>query len=119
MLGGFSQGAVMSYALGLSATRPTPAGLLVFSGFLPAVEGWAPAPDTTRGLPLFVTHGRTDPIMDVSFARQARDWLLGAGAEIDYHESPAGHLIDPAHIPAARGWLRERWPAIESPGALR
>ncbi|HET9592244.1 MAG TPA: alpha/beta fold hydrolase, partial [Solirubrobacterales bacterium] len=33
VLGGFSMGAVMSYATGLSAERPAPAGILAFSGF--------------------------------------------------------------------------------------
>ena len=35
-------GSVMSYALGLGADRPAPAGLLIFSGFVPTVEGWEP-----------------------------------------------------------------------------
>src|SRR3954468_15972912 len=46
VLGGFSMGSVMSYALGLSADRPKPAGLLIFSGFIPTVERWEP--DLTR-----------------------------------------------------------------------
>src|SRR3954447_5099554 len=37
VLGGFSMGAVMSYAMGLGAGRPAPAGILAFSGFVPAV----------------------------------------------------------------------------------
>ena len=42
MLGGFSMGSVMSYALGLGADRPAPAGILAFSGFVPIVDGWQP-----------------------------------------------------------------------------
>src|SRR3954463_13281720 len=40
LLGGFSMGAVMSYAMGLSAERPAPAGILAFSGFVATVQGW-------------------------------------------------------------------------------
>ena len=40
VFGGFSMGSVMSYSMGLSADRPQPAGLLIFSGFIPTVEGW-------------------------------------------------------------------------------
>src|SRR5271155_748493 len=40
VLGGFSMGSVMSYALGLGAARPVPAGVLAFSGFVPSVEDW-------------------------------------------------------------------------------
>ena len=46
VLGGFSMGAVMSYATGLSAERPAPAGILAFSGFVPTVEGWGRASPT-------------------------------------------------------------------------
>jgi phospholipase/carboxylesterase len=119
VLGGFSQGATMSYAIGLSGDRPTPAGLLVFSGFVPVVEGWALDPDHVRGLPMFVTHGRADPVMDVAFARQARDLLTEGGAAMEYHESDAGHLIDPAHIPGARAWLGARLGEVSSTGARR
>lgn len=107
VLGGFSMGSVMSYSLGLSASRPKPAGILVFSGFIPTVEGWQP--DLARSdLPVFIAHGRRDPIMDVEFARQARDLLEGAGFDVDYHESDAGHFIDPEHLQAAVRWLPER-----------
>ena len=40
VLGGFSQGAVMTYALGLGAGRPRPAGLIALSGFMPTVAGF-------------------------------------------------------------------------------
>src|SRR3954468_19456758 len=43
VLGGFSMGSVMSYSLGLAASRPAPAGILAFSGFVPVVEGWQPS----------------------------------------------------------------------------
>ncbi len=44
VLGGFSMGAVMSYALALDASRPVPGGILAFSGFIPSVAGLAPRP---------------------------------------------------------------------------
>src|SRR5213079_1994657 len=49
VLGGFSQGAVMSLALGLGAGRPRPAAVIALSGFIPEVEGWSL--DTDRPLP--------------------------------------------------------------------
>jgi phospholipase/carboxylesterase len=107
VLGGFSMGSVMSYALGLGPDRPAPAGILAFSGFVPTVEGWQPALAGREHVRAFIAHGRNDPIMDVSFARSARDLLEAAGLPVDYHESDAGHHIDPAHVPAAVGWLRD------------
>jgi phospholipase/carboxylesterase len=105
VLGGFSMGSVMSYALGLAGERPVPGGILAFSGFIPTVEGWQPDLDSRTLLPVFITHGRRDPIMAVEFARQARDLLQAAGLPVTYLESDAAHHIDPAHIPAARQWL--------------
>jgi phospholipase/carboxylesterase len=71
VLGGFSMGSVMSYALGLGAGRPAPAGLLIFSGFIPTVESWRPSLTDRQGLPAFIAHGRRDPVIDVQFARFA------------------------------------------------
>ena len=103
VFGGFSMGSVMSYSLGLAPDRPAPAGILAFSGFVPTVDGWQP--DVPRETGAFIAHGLQDPIMSVEFARQARALLEGAGMPVEYHESDAGHHIDPAHVPAAVDWL--------------
>jgi phospholipase/carboxylesterase len=82
-----------------------PAGLLIFSGFIPTVEGWEPDLASRQNLPVFIAHGRRDPVMDVAFARRAQETLEAAGLPVSYHESAAAHQIDPAHIPAATRWL--------------
>ena len=105
VLGGFSMGTAMSYALGLAADRSPPAGVLAFSGFVPIVEGWEPDLARRPGLRAFIAHGRNDPIMEIAFARRARDLLETDGIEVEYHESDAAHQIDPAHVPAAIDWL--------------
>ena len=107
VLGGFSMGSVMSYALGLSGERPAPAGILAFSGFIPTVDGWQPQLADRTGLRVFIAHGRRDPIMDVGFARKAREQLEAGGLRVDYHESDAAHHIDPEHLPLAESWLSE------------
>jgi phospholipase/carboxylesterase len=105
VLGGFSMGSVMSYSLALGADRPVPAGILAFSGFVPVVDGWEPQLAERQSVRAFIAHGRNDPIMAVDFARSAREMLEGAGLDVEYHESDAGHHIDPAHVPAAVDWL--------------
>jgi phospholipase/carboxylesterase len=105
VLGGFSMGSVMSYALGLGTDRPAPAGILAFSGFVPVVEGWAPSFADRTGTRAFIAHGRRDPVMAIEFARSARDQLVAGGLDVEYHESDAAHHIDPAHVPAAIEWL--------------
>jgi phospholipase/carboxylesterase len=105
ILGGFSMGSVMSYALGLDATRPAPAGILAFSGFVPVVDGWQPELASRASTNVFIAHGRNDPIMDVGFARQARELLEAGGVPVEYHESGVAHQIDPAHLEAAVAWV--------------
>jgi len=105
VLGGFSMGAVMSYALALDAGRPAPAGVLAFSGFIPTVEGWQPSLADRTNLRVFIAHGRRDPVIGIAFAHRARETLGAGGLELDYHEFAGGHEVDPALIPAARTWL--------------
>jgi phospholipase/carboxylesterase len=105
VLGGFSMGSVMSYALGLGGGRPAPAGILAFSGFVPTVDGWQPELAGREQVRALIAHGRNDPIMDISFARAARDLLESGGLDVAYHESDAAHHIDPAHVPVAVEWL--------------
>ena len=101
VLGGFSQGAVMSYALGLGAGRPRPRALLGLSGFIPTVDGWEadlepPFP------PIAIAHGTYDPVISVEFGRAARAALVAAGADVLWLESPIEHWIDPQIVPQLR-----------------
>jgi len=101
ILGGFSQGAVMSYAVGLGAGRPRPAALAALSGFLPVVESWslgseAPFP------PIYAAHGTDDPVIPVVFGRRAKEELEAAGAVVAWHEFPGAHWVDPGSLPALR-----------------
>ena len=97
-------GSVMSYSLGLGPDRPAPAGILAFSGFIPTVDGWQP--DLRRvDRRCFIAHGRSDPVMEVGFARRAQELLEAGGLDVEYHESDAAHHIDPAHVPAAVAWV--------------
>jgi phospholipase/carboxylesterase len=103
VVGGFSMGSVMSYALGLGPDRPAPAGILAFSGFVPVVDGWQPQlPRATR---VFVAHGRRDPIIQIGFALRAQRLLEEAGMDVEEHEADHGHWIDPSHLASATRWV--------------
>jgi phospholipase/carboxylesterase len=110
VLGGFSMGSVMSYALGLDAGRPAPAGILAFSGFIPTVPGWSPSLEDRGGLRVFIAHGRLDPVMGIAFARSARDLLASAGLAVSYHESEAVHEIDRDQLVPAAEWVAATLP---------
>jgi phospholipase/carboxylesterase len=105
VLGGFSMGSVMSYSLGLGRDRPAPAGILAFSGFVPIVNGWEPDLASRPATRVFIAHGRRDPVMEVGFARTARERLEAGGLPVEYHESDAAHHIDPEHVGPATSWL--------------
>src|SRR5580765_5111325 len=105
VLGGFSMGSVMSYALGLGPERPAPAAILAFSGFVPVVDGWQP--DLPRPTDVFIAHGQQDPIMEIGFAQRAHRLLEQHGTNVDYHQSDHGHWIDPTHAAEATTWLAE------------
>ena len=51
------------------------------------------------GVRAFVAHGRQDAVIDVGFARRVKELLEPGGLDVEYHESDAGHHIDPAHVP--------------------
>jgi phospholipase/carboxylesterase len=98
---GFSQGAVVALAL-LAAYPERVAAAAMLSGYLAA----DPAP--TAGRPVFVAHGRSDPVIPVGLARQARQRLEEAGARVTYHEYPMGHTTCMEEIAVLRAWLGER-----------
>jgi len=108
IVGGFSMGCVMSYATSLGPQRPSPAGILALSGFIPTVEGWAPELGSRAGLPVLVAHGSRDPVISVEFARDARARLDAAGLAVEYHEHGGGHHIDPRTIPVMAAWAQAR-----------
>jgi phospholipase/carboxylesterase len=105
VLAGFSQGAVMTYSLGLGQGRPRPAGLIMLSGFMPTVPGFEL--DLEPPLPrAFIGHGALDPVISVEWSRRARRALTEAGADVTYHESPhMAHSIDPAVLRQLPSWL--------------
>jgi phospholipase/carboxylesterase len=97
VLGGFSQGCVMSYALALGRGRPRPAALLAMSGFVPRVDGFELDLDSPLP-PIAIVHGTYDPVIPVEFGREAHELLPDAL----YREYPIEHWIDPQAIPLLR-----------------
>ncbi|HTX46638.1 MAG TPA: phospholipase [Solirubrobacteraceae bacterium] len=105
ILGGFSMGTVMSYALGLGSDRPAPKGILAMSGFMPTVEGWEPNLTDRTATRALIVHGLLDGVIDAKFARHARDVLEQAGFDVEYLESRAAHHIDPRLLPDISDWI--------------
>jgi phospholipase/carboxylesterase len=106
VIGGFSQGAVMSWALSLGRGRPRPAGIIALSGFIPTVDGFEL--DLTPPLPpVAIGHGTYDPIISVDWGRKANALLEEAGADVLYKESPIPHSVDPSFIVELQPWVSD------------
>ena len=109
VLGGFSQGGVMTYALGLGAGRPRPAALFALSSFVPTVEGFRL--DLTPPLPpVAIGHGTLDQVISVEFGRAAKKLLEEAGADLLYREYPLPHAIDPGFARELAAWIDRALP---------
>jgi phospholipase/carboxylesterase len=111
VVGGFSMGAVMSYAVGLGEGRPRPAGVVALSGFVPKVEGWSADLAGRPGLPAIVHHGRADPVIGVEFGRAAARLLEDGGLDVTYIESNSGHWVPPELVPRLRTFVATALPA--------
>ncbi|MBW3594207.1 MAG: phospholipase [Actinobacteria bacterium] len=107
VVGGFSQGAAMSYALSLGAGRPRPALLATFSGFIPTVDGFELDLEGLEGYPVAIGHGTYDSMIEVDWGRKAKETLEEAGADVRYQESPMPHTIDPAWVEEVAGFVSE------------
>ncbi len=92
ILGGFSQGAMLSCDAVLHSTQPY-AGLIQLSGTLVAKQEWGPLLAKRKGLPLFQSHGTQDPILDYVMAERLRDEFLQAGMKVVWHPFRGGHEI--------------------------
>ena len=104
VLGGFSQGAVMTYALGLGRGRPRPAALVALSGFIPTVPGVEldlepPLP------PVGIGHGTFDPVISVDWGRRACEQLEASGADVLYREYQLPHAVEPGFLAELAPWI--------------
>jgi phospholipase/carboxylesterase len=91
-LGGFSPGAMPAPDVVLRSERPF-SGLIILSGMPIAEAEWTPRLGARRGLPVFQSHGRADPILPYPTAELLRDRLEAAGLEVDFHAFAGGHGI--------------------------
>lgn len=102
-LGGFSQGAIMSYTIGLSDPALVK-GIILLSGRL--LEEVKPtlvkqAPD----LQVFISHGTQDGTLGIHYAREAKTYLEGLQVKLSYHEYNMGHQINQQVLQDLNQWL--------------
>ena len=92
ILGGFSQGAMLSCDVMLRTTQPY-AGLIQLSGTLLAAQEWGPLLQKRKGLPVFQSHGMQDEVLPYGGAEKLRDALTHGGLVVEWHSFRGGHEI--------------------------
>lgn len=102
VLSGFSQGGMMSLDAGLRADGSV-AAIVAMSGGL--FEPDLPDLRPLAGLPVLITHGSSDEVVHVNYARRARRVLEEAGLDVEYHEYPMGHQVIPEEAAAVKQFL--------------
>lgn len=104
VLGGFSQGSMLSADVALATDWPL-AGLVLLSSTLVDAGTWAARAPSRAGLPVFQSHGTADPLLPLVAAERLRDLLAEAGLRVDWHRFPGGHEIPPPVLAALGAFL--------------
>ncbi len=92
VLGGFSQGAMLSLDVALRTKRAL-AGLVLLSGTLVCADEWRPLMPNRAGLRVLQSHGIGDPLLLFPIAEALRGLLVEAGVEVEWVPFRGGHTI--------------------------
>lgn len=106
LLAGFSQGCAMALQTGLRYPEKL-GGLLCLSGYVPlnAVVA-AERHEANRNTPIFLAHGRGDPVIPIDRAEKSRDLLVSLGYQVEWHEYMMQHSVCVEEIEDIGVWLK-------------
>lgn len=110
VLAGFSQGGAIALRAGLEQKTPL-AGVIALSCYLlqaDRLESWGTS--VSRAVPIFMGHGRQDPVVPMTLGRTAAERLVAAGYLVEWQDYPMPHSVSPEEIQAIDQWLEQRWP---------
>jgi len=109
VLAGFSQGGAVAIHTALRYPERL-AGLIALSTWMPLGESLAgEGSAANRDLPVFMAHGRQDPMVPVALGEQTREALAAAGYPLDWQTYDMPHAVCPAEIADISAWLQERF----------
>lgn len=111
ILAGFSQGGAVTLAAGLRR-RDALAGLIGLSTYLPAPRSAdAALVEGASRQPVFMAHGRQDPVVPLGAGEQSAAWLRQAGFDVAWHVYPMPHSVCAEEIVAIGDWFEQRFAA--------
>ena len=106
VLAGFSQGGAIALHLGLR--RPSAlAGIMALSTYMPLARTLdEEASDVAKDIPMFMAHGRQDPVLPIGLGELARERLLERGQSLQWHAYDMPHAVCNEEIDDIGAWLR-------------
>jgi phospholipase/carboxylesterase len=107
ILGGFSQGAMVSCEVAFTSDEPL-AALVILSGTPLDRADWRAGMAARKGLPIFMSHGRADNILPYDLAERLRADLVAAGLAVTFVAFDGGHEI-PEEVVTALGAFLARF----------
>lgn len=108
LLAGFSQGGAITLGAGLRRAQPL-LGLIALSTYLPLAE--ASALESTpvgRGIPVFMAHGRLDPVVPHAAGARSAELMRELGVQVEWHDYPMQHAVCAEEIRDLGNWMEGR-----------
>jgi phospholipase/carboxylesterase len=108
LLAGFSQGGAIALAGGLRHAARL-GGIIALSTYLPmAALTAAERSAANADVPVFMAHGRHDPVVPAVLGERSRDALLALGHPVEWHDYPMAHQVCGPEIADLRRWIGSR-----------
>lgn len=107
VLGGFSQGAMLSLDVALRDPSRALAGLVQLSGTVIAEDEWKPCFPSRKGLKVFQSHGRADAILPFRAAERLSKLMSDGGLEVTFEPFHGPHTIPPQTLKRLSTWIRD------------
>lgn len=105
---GFSQGAILSYAVALTYPEKIK-NVVALSGYVnPNIISVRKNISDYSHLDFYCSHGSVDQVIPVEWARQSPKFLDSLNIRHKYSEFPVGHGVAPQNFYEFRSWLEEK-----------
>lgn len=105
---GFSQGAIMSYAVALTEPEKIAAVAAMSGRVVPEIMPDLAAPERLKDFPFLVVHGTLDSVLSIEDGRAAKDFLEKLPVKLDYREYEMAHQVSEESLADVAEWLRKQ-----------
>lgn len=104
ILGGFSQGAMIAADIAFRTDEPL-AALVILSGTLVDEQAWVARMPRRKNLPVFIAHGRSDPVLKFDVAARLEQHMRRSGLQVTWVPFDGGHELPVKVVTALNGFL--------------